>query len=309
MGRPRIVDSHAHVFSPEVVARPETYRERDGWFALLNPDPRPRLATADDLTGEMARSGVDVSVAVGFGWRDQALCIEQNDALIAAGRNSGGRIVPFCTVQPRAGAAAAREVERCAAAGCRGVGELYPDGQAFAVDDLADVGPLLEVCRALRLPILIHASEPVGHSYRGKGRDDPGAALRSAAPGGGCAADSGAWRWRFCVLRADAGGRGPDGTGLLRYGGSGLPLPARSGCSTARPRARPGALWQRLSAVEPAAYAALRARGRTPARGGGGCVGGERGAAVRVAGGLTCAWRPAPPALTQGERGTGVRRL
>ena len=173
MGRPRIVDSHAHVFSPEVVARPETYRERDGWFALLNPGPRPRLATADHLTVEMARSGVDVSVAVGFGWRDQALCVEQNDALIAAGRGSGGKIVPFCTVQPRAGAAAAREVERCAAAGCRGVGELYPDGQAFAVDDLADVGPLLEVCRALRLPILIHASEPVGHSYRGKGRTTP----------------------------------------------------------------------------------------------------------------------------------------
>lgn len=173
MGRPRIVDSHAHVFSPEAVARPETYRERDDWFALLNPGPRPRLATADDLTGEMARSGVDVSVAVGFGWRDQALCVEQNDALIAAGRNSGGKIVPFCTVQPRAGAAAAREVERCAAAGCRGVGELYPDGQGFAVDDLADVGPLLEVCRALQLPILIHASEPVGHSYRGKGGTTP----------------------------------------------------------------------------------------------------------------------------------------
>ena len=66
-----------------------------------------------------------------------------------------------------------REVERCAAAGCRGVGELYPDGQAFTVDDLADVGPLLEVCRALQLPILIHASEPVGHSYRGKGGTTP----------------------------------------------------------------------------------------------------------------------------------------
>ncbi len=168
-----IVDSHAHVFSPEVIARPETYRTRDGWFALLNPGPRPRLATAEDLTAEMARSGVDASVAVGFGWRDQALCVEQNNALIAAGRSSGGKIVPFCTVQPRAGAAAAREVERCAAAGCRGVGELYPDGQAFAVDDLADIGPLLEVCRALRLPILIHASEPVGHSYRGKGETTP----------------------------------------------------------------------------------------------------------------------------------------
>ena len=167
------MDCHAHIFSPEVAAGPEAYRARDEWFALLNPDPQPRLATAADLTAHMERGDVDVSVAVGFGWHDQAICVEQNDALIAAGRRSGGKIVPFCTVQPRAGEAAAQEIERCAAAGCRGVGELHPDGQAFAVDDLSDIGPLLEVCRSLQMPILIHASEPVGHSYRGKGLTTP----------------------------------------------------------------------------------------------------------------------------------------
>ncbi len=211
-----IVDSHAHIFPPEVVTRPEAYRERDAWFALLNPGPRPRLGTADDLTAQMERSGVDVSVAVGFGWRDQALCVEQNEALIAAGRSSGGKIVPFCTVQPRAGAAAVREVERCVAAGCRGVGELYPDGQAFAVDDRADIGPLLEVCRALRLPILIHASEPVGHSYRGKGRTTPErlyGLLRLAASD-----DAGTAGWR-----PQAGGSGGSGVPLiLAHGGGGL---------------------------------------------------------------------------------------
>ena len=85
----------------------------------------------------------------------------------------GARSYPSVRCSPGPARRAAREVERCAAAGCRGVGELYPDGQAFAVDDLADIGPLLEVCRALQLPILIHASEPVGHSYRGKGGTTP----------------------------------------------------------------------------------------------------------------------------------------
>ena len=168
-----IVDVHTHIFSPEVVASPRSYQERDEWFALLNPEPRPRLATAADLLTEMDRAGVQVSVALGFGWRDPDICIEQNDALIAAAQSSGGRIVPFCSVQPLAGEAAASEVERCAAAGCRGVGELYPDGQGFAVDNVQHVGALLEVCRALHLPILIHASEPVGHTYRGKGHTTP----------------------------------------------------------------------------------------------------------------------------------------
>lgn len=168
-----IVDAHTHIFSPEVVDRPEIYRARDQWFSLLNPGRQPRLATSCDLMAQMSLSGVDVSVAVGFGWHDQAICVEQNDALIEAGRSSDGKIVPFCSVQPRAGAMAVYEIERCAAAGCRGVGELYPDGQKFDVDDLSHIGPVLEVCRSLQLPILVHASEPVGHSYRGKGRTTP----------------------------------------------------------------------------------------------------------------------------------------
>jgi predicted TIM-barrel fold metal-dependent hydrolase len=120
-------------------------------------------------------------VAVSFGWADQGICAEQNDLTLAAARAHPDRLLPFCAVQPAAGAAAVAELERVARLGARGVGELYPDGQGFAVDDPRTMGPLLEACAALGLVLLVHASEPVGREYAGKGRTTPDRLLRLAA--------------------------------------------------------------------------------------------------------------------------------
>src|SRR5215207_4655234 len=65
------------------------------------------------------------------------------------------------------------ERERVARLGCRGVGELFPDGQAFSLDDARIMGPILEVCAALGLVLCLHGSEPVGRVYSGKGETTP----------------------------------------------------------------------------------------------------------------------------------------
>lgn len=168
-----IVDFHTHVFHDEVIFRRAEFAARDEWFGLLNTEGRARLATAEGLVRSMDASGVDVSVVLSFGWRDHGLCVEQNDYVLEAARKHPGRLVPFCTVQPNAGAAAAAEVERCVRLGCRGIGELFPDGQRFAIDDEREMAPLLEACRAHDLVLLVHASEPVGHDYPGKGQTTP----------------------------------------------------------------------------------------------------------------------------------------
>lgn len=168
-----IVDVHAHVFSDAVLQRRAEFASRDEWFNQLNPPGSKRLATARRLLQTMDASGVDVAVALSFGWSDQGICVEQNDYLLEAARRAKGRLVPFCTVQPAAGQVALRELERAASLGCRGVGELFPDGQSFLLDDRAVIGPLLEACQALGLVVLVHGSEPVGRSYAGKGRTTP----------------------------------------------------------------------------------------------------------------------------------------
>jgi hypothetical protein len=168
-----IVDAHTHVFSDAVLQRRAEFAERDRWFAHLNPPQSRRLASPSRLITTMDANGVDAAVALSFGWADQGLCVEQNECVLAAARRLPRRIIPFVAVQPLAGAAAFRELERAAQLGARGVGELFPDGQEFSLDDAQVMGPLLEACEALHLALLVHGSEPVGRLYAGKGQTTP----------------------------------------------------------------------------------------------------------------------------------------
>jgi len=163
------IDAHTHVFAPEVVGGREKLFARDPYFRQLYENPRARLATADQLVAELDRCGFDRAVAVGWGWTDHALCVEQNDYLIEAVKRYPDRLIGFAAIQPAAGPAAVREVERVQKAGLRGVGELMPHGQGYQLDQEPLLAPLAEACVALGLPLLTHTSEPVGHLYPGKG--------------------------------------------------------------------------------------------------------------------------------------------
>jgi predicted TIM-barrel fold metal-dependent hydrolase len=163
-----IIDVHTHIFPPEVRADRERYLAAEPTFAKLYTSPRARIATAEDLIRSMDAAAVDVSVALGFAWTGLEACQRHNDYLLEAAATSGGRIVAFCTLPLATGQRAVEaEAQRCAASGARGFGELRPDDLGF---DLAgEGGSLLDgLARNLDLPLLFHASEPVGHAYPGK---------------------------------------------------------------------------------------------------------------------------------------------
>lgn len=168
-----VLDAHTHVFSAAVLRHRRRYAERDRWFAQLNPPGSRRLASPARLIETMDAAGVGAACALSFGWADQGLCVEENDCVLDAARRYPGRVIPFCTVQPAAGPAAVGEIERVARLGCRGIGELFPDGQDFAPDDRGVLGPVLEACAAHKLALLVHGSEPLGRSYGGKGCTTP----------------------------------------------------------------------------------------------------------------------------------------
>ena len=126
----------------------------------------------------MDEDGVDQSVAMGMGWTDHGLARQANDYIIESARKYPGRIIGFCSVNPAWGDEAAREVERCAKLGLRGVGELHPDTQQFDIGDAATMNPVLEVAQEYGLVITTHSSEPVGHSYAGKGSTTPQVLMR-----------------------------------------------------------------------------------------------------------------------------------
>ena len=162
-----IVDFHTHIFPPRVRQAHEDYLRRDPTFAQMYASPKAEIATAEELLRSMDGAGVEESVALGFAWRDHEDCARHNDYLLEAAAKSGGRIVPFCTLNPLAGEAAVREVERCAAAGARGLGELRPDSQSWALDGPAGI-VLAELATRYALILSFHVTEPVGHDYPGK---------------------------------------------------------------------------------------------------------------------------------------------
>jgi predicted TIM-barrel fold metal-dependent hydrolase len=175
-----ILDFHTHINPPEVVEKREEYLTCDIWFGELYGDPKARLATAEELIAEMDAAGVDMAVTFGFGWTDMGLCRMANDYVMEAVARYPDRLIGFACVNPRCGSEAVREVERCVAGSLKGIGELMPDGQGYSLDDEATMRPLVEVALAYGLPILTHTSEPVGHSYCGKGTVTPAVVYRFA---------------------------------------------------------------------------------------------------------------------------------
>lgn len=114
-----------------------------------------------------------------------------NDAVLAAAAASGGRLVPFCRVNPHDDALA--EARRCLDAGAAGI-KLHPRAEQFTLAAPA-VRALLALAHERRAPVLIHA----GRGIPALGRDTvrlsgefPDARLILAH----CAISDLAWLWR-----------------------------------------------------------------------------------------------------------------
>lgn len=175
-----VIDTHVHVFSPDVIAQREQCLDKDDWFCLLYTDPKSRMVTYESVIQEMDATGVDQSVIFGFAYRDQALCREANDYVLEAAKAHPDRFIPFACVSPEEPGAVA-ELERCLDAGMRGCGELFPDGQCFDLVDSPGLEAVAGVLTERGLPLNIHSNEPVGHVYPGKGDNTPGPCFAFAA--------------------------------------------------------------------------------------------------------------------------------
>jgi len=169
----QIIDSCTHVLPESFAADRERLSRSDSTFRTLFVDPNAKFSTYDDLITSMYESGIDVSVCTGFGWADPEVARASNDYNLEAARSHPDRLIAFCSVNPLWGEDAVKEVKRCHAAGAKGIGELHPNTQGILDADLAALAPVFDTAKDLKMPILMHASEPVGHGYPGKGSVTP----------------------------------------------------------------------------------------------------------------------------------------
>jgi predicted TIM-barrel fold metal-dependent hydrolase len=168
-----IIDFHTHIFPPWLKERRDEYIKRDPCFSLLYSQPEAKMATAEEVVASMDETGIDLSVVLNAGWVSHELCVETNDYILDSISRYPTRLIGFCAIQPKAGDAAIAELERCAKAGAKGIGELRSDTQGFDFTDGTTMKPLVDAALKHDLIFLTHSSEPVGHEYFGKGSITP----------------------------------------------------------------------------------------------------------------------------------------
>jgi len=167
-----VVDAHTHVFSPAVCGGRSRYVDRDRWFATLYENPAATLATAEDLIASMDAVGIAHSVACGFPWADAGLCRDHNAYLADAARRFPDRISWLGIVVPGSDAVE-RDARWCFENGASGIGEINADAQGVDLRDPHAFRAVAGVCIEAERPLMLHASEPVGHDYPGKGTATP----------------------------------------------------------------------------------------------------------------------------------------
>ena len=168
-----IIDFHTHIFSPGIIKNRNTYIDSDPCFAELYSDEKTKLVTADDLVESMDNEGIDISVILNIGWVSQELCIETNDYIMESVSRYPKRLIGFGSISPQADNSALKEIERCKQGRLKGIGEIRPDVQVLDKNNLNLFDPLVPMLIENDLIYLTHASEPVGHQYKGKGRITP----------------------------------------------------------------------------------------------------------------------------------------
>jgi uncharacterized protein len=128
-----VVDAHTHLGLDE-----------DG----RSLEPRALIAALDEVGSTAA--------AVVFPFHDperHPAYRVPNDRVLEWGRNSDGRLIPYCRLDPDEDPVA--EAERCLTIGARGI-KLHPRAQGFEFGHPA-AAAIFEVARDARVPILIHA--------------------------------------------------------------------------------------------------------------------------------------------------------
>ena len=168
----RVTDTHVHVYPDEVIANADEIAKHEPYFKQLIESRVHRWATVKDVIRAMDEDGISESWICGFGFNDMNLCRLCNDYVLESVQAYPHRLRPLAVVPPL-DPATEGELIRCAELGAIGVGEIFPDGQQWDISDFRQTWKIGAICHELKLFLLVHTAEPVGHDYPGKGKVGP----------------------------------------------------------------------------------------------------------------------------------------
>ena len=139
-----IIDFHAHLYPPSFMVRREEIISQDETFALLFGNPRPGSLPRPNSSWPWTNPMSTSPSPLGSAGTSLNVAREANEYILRAAASSDDRLTPFCSVNPAWGNEAVQEIERCAARGARGIGELHPDTQGFDITNHNLMSPLMD---------------------------------------------------------------------------------------------------------------------------------------------------------------------
>ena len=171
-----ILDGHTHIFPAEVIHGREDFFADEPALRLLYESPKSKMVGPEEMLAAMEEEGVEASVVLGFPWRRERHWRRHNELILEAQRRWPQKFFGFCAAHP-AVPGGVREIERCLAAGARGIGEL-----AFYMRDRTDdlqaiLSPVAELCQHYKVPLMLHATDRAGVGVSRPLPDPPGRGL------------------------------------------------------------------------------------------------------------------------------------
>ncbi len=163
-----IIDCHTHIFPDEIRNKRAPFFHGEPGFELLYGDvATSKLVGAEEIIATMDEQGVDRSVVFGFPWQQSETARLHNSYVMEAVNRFPKRLIGLCCLDPFM-ADPVVEIERCLEGGLSGVGELAFYDRGLDGKVLTALDPVMAFCLEKNLPVMLHANEPVGHTYPGK---------------------------------------------------------------------------------------------------------------------------------------------
>jgi len=163
-----IIDAHTHLFPDKIRENREIFFPDEPAFKKLYQSSKSRLLGAEEMLASMDAEKVDKSVIFGFPWRNEDIFKRHNDYIGEVVNRYPERFIGLGCFDPFSDGAA-EETQRCLQeTGLSGIGELAFYQSDIDTASLARLEPVMEICKNLKLPVLIHTNEPIGHQYPGK---------------------------------------------------------------------------------------------------------------------------------------------
>jgi predicted TIM-barrel fold metal-dependent hydrolase len=164
-----IIDCHTHIFPDEIRNNRGAFCRRDKGFSSIYRNAKARMAGVEDLIASMDASGVERSVICGFPWNHPDLCSFHNDYLKECGSRFPSRLIVFVSLPFSDPDRSEEELDRGIEGGAKGVGEAAFYHRQMTWREIEAMKPILTRMENLRMVLLLHANERIGHSYPGKG--------------------------------------------------------------------------------------------------------------------------------------------